>query len=109
NGDSAPLHFGSTLVSGIRRVVKFASSQAGQYILYLGNPNARQPSYDFAAVMPEHAAAAQATLGNIQPNPAFRLPERPWTDKNPWLLNCTLVLAVVAMGVVTLKMIRQAS
>ena len=45
---------------------------------------------------------AAAKLGKTQPNPAFRIPDRPWTDRNPWLLNCALAVAVVAMGLVTL-------
>ncbi len=109
NADSAPLQFGPVTLSGIRRIVKFASSQTGSYFVYLGNPNARQPSYDFARVLPVGGAPAGATLGMLEANPLFRLPERPWTDRNPWLLNSTLIVAVAAMGFVTLRMMKKIS
>ncbi len=111
NADNAPLHFGAVTLNGIRRVVKFSSAQAGTYFVYIGNPSARPPSYDFSRVMPAVAdgAPVAATLGASIANPAFKLPERPWTDRNPWLLNGTLVVAVFAMGFVTLRMLKKVS
>ena len=108
NGDSAALHFGAAKLSGVRRVVKFPSLQAGHYFVYVGNPSARPPSYDFARVLPA-GAPGNTTLGEPMVNPQFRLPERPWTDRNPWLLNGVLVAAVLAMGLVTLRMLKKVS
>jgi hypothetical protein len=107
NADSAPLHFGQATLSGIRRVVKFSSALAGVYFVYVGNPSARQPSYDFARILPATGLRAAAKLGATEVNPLFRLPERPWTDRNPSLLNGALVAAVVAMGFVTLRMLKK--
>jgi len=107
NADSAPLKFGPITVSGIRRTVRFPSSTAGSYVVYSGNAGARAPSYDFARVIPGNASAARATLGASAPNPLFRPPERPWTDRNPWLLNGTLVAAVIAMGAISVRMLRK--
>ncbi len=108
NGDNAPLHFGAVTVSGIRRVVKFAAADPGNYFVYLGNPGSRHPSYDLERILPTTAhAIPEATLGATQPNPAFRAPQRPWTDRNPWLLNGALVSAVVAMGLITVRMMRK--
>jgi hypothetical protein len=109
NADSAALHFGAVTLSGIRRVVKFSSAQAGAYFVYVGNPSARQPSYDFARVLPESGIAAAAKLGTVSANPLFHLPERPWTDRNPWLLNGALMVAVIAMGFVTIRMLKKIS
>ena len=109
NADSTPLHFGPVTVSGIRRVVKFSSSQPGAYFVYIGNPSAREPSYDFGRVLPVNGTPAASTLGAIQPNPLFRLPERPWTDRNPWLLNGALIMAVLVMGLITLRMLKKVS
>jgi len=107
NGDSAPLPFGKITLSGIRRVVRFSTARTGTYRVYIGNPSARQPSYDFARVIPASTVPAAAQLGPVETNPAFRMPERPWTDRNPWLLNGTLAAAVVAMALVTLRMLRK--
>jgi hypothetical protein len=107
NADSAPLKFGPITVSGIRRTVRFPSSTAGSYAVYNGNAGARAPSYDFARVISSNAAASPAALGAAGPNPLFRPPERPWTDRNPWLLNGTLVAAVIAMGAISVRMLRK--
>jgi hypothetical protein len=107
NADSAPLKFGPIIISGVRRVVRFPSAQPGAYLVYNGNPVARAPSYDFARIVPSSAGATQATLGTAEPNPLFRAPERPWTDRNPLLLNGALVVAVVAMGAISVRMLRK--
>ena len=78
-------------------------------MVYVGNPNARQPSYDFARVLPSNGLPGDAELGVVEANPLFRLPERPWTDRNPWLLNGALVVAVIAMGFITLRMMKRVS
>lgn len=108
NADSAPLHFGAAKLSGVRRVVKFPSLQPGNYFVYVGNPSARQPSYDFARVLPA-GKPGEASLGEPTANPLFRVPDRPWTDRNPWLLNGVLVIAVLAMGLVTMRMLKKVS
>jgi hypothetical protein len=107
NADSAPVRFGRVTLSGVRRMAKFASGQAGSYLLYFGNVGARRPSYDFASVMPTNVAPAVARLGAVEANRLFRPPERPWTDRNPWLLNGTLVVAVIGMIVMSLRMLRK--
>jgi len=107
NADSAPLKFGAVTLSGIRRIVKFPSTEPGSYVAYVGNTNARQPSYDFARIMPANLTPAPATFGPIESNPLFRLPERPWTDRNPWLLNSSLIAAVLVMGFISLRMLRK--
>ena len=109
NADNAPLHFGSITLGGIRRIVKFPSNQAGHYFVYIGNPSARPPTYDFARVLPTDSPGALAKVGVNEPNPSFRLPDRPWTDRNPRLLNGALILAVVAMGLVTIRMVKKIS
>jgi len=107
NADSAPLRFGQITLSGIRRVVKFASGQPGHYSLYFGNAGARLPAYDFGVVMPLNVTPANAALGAAEANPLFRVPERPWTDRNPWLLNGVLVVAVIVMISISLRMLRK--
>jgi hypothetical protein len=107
NGDSEPLHFGAISLTGIRRVVKFPSVHPGIYVLYIGNSGARTPSYDFSRVMLTNVTPSSATLGELETNPQFHAPDPPWTDRNPWLLNGTLVVAVIAMGVISLRMFRK--
>jgi len=107
NADSAPVKFGPVTLSGVRRMVKFASGRALSYRLYFGNAGARRPSYELASVMPDNVVPALATLGAVEANQLFHSPERPWTDRNPWLLNSTLVVAVIGMIVISLRMLRK--
>jgi hypothetical protein len=107
NADSSPLTFGRIFLSGIRRIVKFPSAQPGNYVVYVGNQNARTPSYDFARVMPPNITPSAVKLGDLQPNPLFRVPERPWTDRSPWILNGTLIVSVVIMGFISVRMLRK--
>jgi len=107
NADSAPLKFDRVTLSGIRRMVQFPAVEPGSYVAYVGNAGARPPSYDFGHVMPKNITPAVAALGPMEASPLFRAPERPWTDRNPWLLNGTLIVAVVIMGFISLRMLRK--
>jgi hypothetical protein len=75
----------------------------GPYWLYSGNPGAKQPSYDFASLAP----ASAVSLGAPEPNPQYRAPARPWSDRNPHLLNFVLVAAVAIMGFITIRFLRK--
>jgi hypothetical protein len=107
NADSTPLKFGRVTLSGIRRIVQFPSLEPGSYVVYVGNAGTRPPSYDFGHVMPKNVTPTAAALGPMEASPLFRAPERPWTDRNPWLLNGTLIIAVVIMGFISLRMLRK--
>jgi len=107
NGDSAPLHFGPIALRGTRRVVSFPAAEPGPYVLYSGNAGAHAPAYDLARVMPRNVQPEGASLGPEEPNPMFRAPERPWSDRNPWVLNSVLIAAVGAMGLITVRMLQK--
>jgi len=103
NEDNPPLALERVMLSAPRRVVKFPSTTSGAYWLYAGNHAARQPGYDFGQVIPAKTQAMPVALGAIEANAGYRAMERPWTDRNPWLLNLVLVLAVALMGLVTVR------
>lgn len=107
NGDSPPLEVARLSLSAVRRLMQFPSGAAGSYWLYSGNPAAKQPSYDLAAVNAGAGDAPQVALGAPEANPRYRAPERPWTDRNPRVLNFVLIAAVAAMGYVTIRFLRK--
>lgn len=109
NADSAPLDFGVATASAIRRVVRFPSNAAGTYWLYVDNAAARTPSYDFARVEEPKVAAAVARVGAMEPNPAFEAPAAPYSERNPWLLNVILGIAVAVMTLITYRFARKAT
>jgi uncharacterized protein DUF3999 len=104
NRDSAPLKITRVRLSALRRLLQFPSATAGPYWLYSGNPQARQPSYDLASLIP---AATAASLGAPQPNPQYRPPIQPWSDRNPHLLNFVLIAAVAIMGFIAIRSLRK--
>ncbi len=107
HGDSAPLKVVQIRLSTFRRLLEFPATVAGQYWLYLGNPQARQPSYDLAAFAAIAENSAGAPLGRMEVNPQYRAPERPWTDRNPYMLNFFLFAAVAVMGYMTIRLLRR--
>jgi hypothetical protein len=103
NRDSAPLKISRLRLSALRRLLQFPSAATGAYWLYSGNPAAKQPSYDFASPQP----ASTVSTGVPEPNPQYRPPTRPWSDRNPHLLNFVLIAAVAVMGFLTIRFLRK--
>jgi hypothetical protein len=107
HGDSAPLKIARIRLSDFRRRIEFPATAAGEYWLYTGNPKARQALYDVSGLAAIAANAADASLGGAEANPQYRAPERPWTDRNPYILNSVLIAAVAVMGYMTIRLLRR--
>jgi len=103
NGDNPPLPFGRVTLSGLRRVITFPSTAAGPYWLYSGNAAAKEPSYDFARVMPAIANVTPVLLRKQEVNAQYQPDLLPWSDRYPHLLTVVLIAAVAAMGYITLR------
>lgn len=110
NRDDQPLDIQRVRMLADERLVKFESAGGGNWWLYYGNPEAKAPEYDLAAVLPHDTAAAVVLkAGSEQTNPDYRPPppvERPWTERHPIILYVTLGLAVVVLGAVTIRFLR---
>lgn len=106
NHDNPPLHVRSVILSAYRRQVEFPAAATGQYSIYYGNPDAKQPVYDFAHTVPQGAEPMDAKLAAEQPNPQYQKPkppETPWTDRHPTVLYVILIAAIVVMGAAAVK------
>jgi len=106
NGDDQPLPLESLTLEAFRRTVGFPANERGVYWVYYGNPDARQPSYDFGYVAAQPVALG-ATLGPELANLTYRAPRKPWTDEHPGLLYSILGAAVIVMGTVTFRFLRK--
>ncbi|MEZ5299765.1 MAG: hypothetical protein R3F11_03720 [Verrucomicrobiales bacterium] len=73
NGDSPPLVAESFAASRQPVRIRFRAGAPGDYWLYAGNPLARQPVYDLAALAGElhWEPAAPAQAGDVASNPGF--------------------------------------
>jgi hypothetical protein len=108
NGDDRPVPIAKALAETIERRVKFLPAAAGEVALYYGNPDAKTPSYDVAAILARRAPAPEIVLaaGAPQRNAAYRPPpepQKPWSDRYPAVLYTVLGAAIVAMGYVTVR------
>ncbi|MGH9665888.1 MAG: DUF3999 family protein [Bryobacteraceae bacterium] len=114
NRDDRPLDFERVRVEADERRVTFESAGGGAWWLYYGNPEAKAPEYDLAAVLPHDKTISAILLnaGDAQTNPDYRPPaplERPWTERHPALLYATLALAIVLLGAATIRFLRGVS
>ena len=101
NQDNPPLVVSRLTLIAYRRVVEFPATIAGQYWLYYGNPDAKQPAYDFAQTRSPEAQPVAFTLGREEANAAYRkpaTPAKPWSDQHPAMLYTVLIAAIVIMG-----------
>jgi hypothetical protein len=108
NGDDQPLQIPEIQLSGLRRTILFPSATEGIYTLFSGNSRGAKPSYDLEKTLPDSIEAAPAKLGAVKNNSEFQPSTKPWTDRNPMLLNSVLVVAVTAMLIVTWRYFRKA-
>jgi hypothetical protein len=75
---------------------------AGPLKLYVNNPKAQPPHYDFAANLPEvlKPSPTRTELGDRRPNPVYQPEPKPWTERWPWLVYVVLgTSSLVLLGI----------
>jgi hypothetical protein len=105
-----PLEIGNARYTAAARQVVFAGTPdlAGPLRLYFGNPEAKDPGYDFARNLTGtlEPAPVRLTPATMIKNPDYRPPEAPplpWTERWPWLVYTVLGLAsLVLLGLLGL-------
>lgn len=108
DGSSPPLNIQEISVKGSFPYL-LADLKPGNYQLYYGYSKAEPPQYDLARFS---NLIDTSTLPIIKPglrdiNPAYRPPVLPWTERNRWLLNAAVVLAVLVMAVLFIRNMRR--
>jgi hypothetical protein len=103
NRDDPPLNFTGAKVIRLVKQLEFQPKGNASYELYTGNPKAAVPAYDLGHYVGRlrKEGVAQASLGDLIPNPAHKAAERkiPWSERYRWLLWIALlgILAVLAL------------
>jgi len=91
---------GVRYTAAVRQIV-FARSDdlATPLRLYVGNPKAEKPHYDFAANLPKRLdpAPVRVELGSQTGNPVYQPEPKPWTERWPWLVYVVLGTASAAL------------
>src|SRR5579859_7782252 len=109
DGDDKPIPVKSAVLETTVRLVKFRLAAGGTFRLLTGNPDAKPPAYDFAAIIAREAPQpeVQTVLQAPAINPGYRPPPppvKPWSERYPQVLYGTLVIAIFVMGYVTVRL-----
>jgi hypothetical protein len=74
-------------------------------MLWYGNSSAPKPEYDLSkfAAQIERENLPVVGLGPEKPNPEYRAPVQPWSERNRWLLNFVLVLTAGALSLLAYR------
>jgi hypothetical protein len=105
NGDDVPLEIRSVQPQSFERRFYFGPGSGSALQLYFGDAKLWLPVYDYAKMFQEDAAAVQATLSPVRPNPNYtpRPDERPWSDRHPAVLWAAMIVAVVVLAALALR------
>lgn len=114
DGDNTPLELGALALEAPVRWIVFPARTAGRYWLYLGRADAVMPDYDLPAVVSRAGPLEFVThaAGDWQSNPDYVAPpepEKPVSERIPWLLPGVLGVAVLAMGAAAWRLLRKAA
>jgi hypothetical protein len=112
--DSPPVIVKGIDIWSLRRRLVFLADPQSSYHLYYGNVQAPHPSYDIGRILPylETGEIPEASL-SIQATNVYYIeksaePDRPLTERFPWLLPVVIGIAVVVVAVILLRITRQA-
>ena len=110
NRNDRPIRLEGATLHGAERRIVFRARPGEEYALYYGNPNARRPSYDLERILPylETGDLPAATLGAQRTNPAFAGPRLPWEERYPWAIPSAVAVAMLAVGALLFRVLRQA-
>jgi hypothetical protein len=85
--------------------VYFEPQSRTEFVVYFSDPKTDPPAYDFSRLFQEDPGATRATLEPATANVAYkgRPDERPWSERNAWVMWTALVIAVVGLGGLALR------
>jgi hypothetical protein len=108
DGDNPPLTILAAEPFSLERRVYFDPQGKTALRLYYGDEKLSAPVYDYARFFHLEASAAQAQLGPGAHNALYtgRPDDRPWSERHMGILWATMILAVLALGVLALRGLR---
>lgn len=109
NGDDPPLAIERVQPQAVEQRVFFEPKGQTRLRLYYGDDKLGAPVYDYAKFFNDDNAAAQAQLGQAEANAAFtgRPDDRPWSERHKAVLWIAMIVAVVGLGALALRGMKQ--
>ena len=108
NGDNPPLSVFGVEPLSLERRVYFDPQGKAALRLYYGDEKLSAPVYDYARFFHLDASAVEAQPGPGAHNAQYtgRPDDRPWSERHTGILWATMILAVLALGVLALRGLR---
>jgi hypothetical protein len=105
NGDDPPLAISAVQPLAVEHRVYFNPAGSTSLKLYYGDAQLDSPSYDYAKLFQEEAAATRAQLGGESANPAFhaRPDQRPWSERHSWILWVAMLCVIAVLAVLAVR------
>lgn len=105
-----PLTIENVRYSAAARQVIFSvpKETKGPLRLYVGNPTAPHPNYDFARSLPAQPETVRVSPGERQDNPIYVPSPKAWLDRWPYLTDVVLAAACVVLAGLLLLLARGA-
>ena len=109
NRDDPPLRFLAATVTRRVNYVEFAPKVPDGYTVYVGNPEARRPSYDIGHYIGRlrDQGVSRVALGKLVPNPLHKAAERPvpWSERHRGIIWIALLAMVAVLGILIYRVI----
>jgi hypothetical protein len=107
DNNNSPLTNITAAAYGLPRRLYFDAESGQTYRLIYGNPAAPEAVYDYAQTHPrstlERATAVSLALPERNASFESSVPERPWTERNPWVFWLALAIAVAGIGALAVR------
>ena len=99
-----------TYAAPARAIIFAAPAQPEPLRLYLGNPNADRPVYDFARNLPQRLEPKpdRTTVSQRRDNPMYVAAPLPFTERWPWLIYVVLSAISIVLGAIIVNLSRAA-
>jgi len=110
--DNPPLSIREIKIRGINPALVFAADPAKKYFLYWNSNQIKAPIYDIQKFKDnlDYSKMPRVSMGPEEENKAFQFKDiRPWTERNSWLLQISLVAIAAVLLIVIFRSIRSIS
>ena len=110
NGDDPPLAIERVQPQAVEQRVFFEPKGKTSLRLYYGDEKLSAPIYDYAKFFKDDTSDFEAQLGQASANAAFtgRPDDRPWSERHKSVLWLAMILAVVGLGALALRGMKEA-